>query len=122
MLRTFHIAATKNTPEVILDPSKSYFSIVGNSVSENSLSFYKPVLETLEQYQDAGVKIKKVEMNMEYFNSSSSKIILDILLRIKKRNTALDILWYVKKNDPDMMEAAEDYMAIVNSPFQIVER
>lgn len=122
MLRKFHIAQSKNTPEVIIDPETSYVLIKGNSVSENSFGFYKPVLDTLDQYQDAGIRITKIDVNMDYFNSSSSKIILDILLRIKKRNEKIEINWYVKKNDPDMMEAAEDYMAIVNVPFHIHEK
>ncbi len=122
MLRKFHIARTKETPEVTLDPELSKFSMVGNSVSENSFNFYKPVIDTIDRYQNAGVKIKDVEIDMEYFNSSSSKIILDVLLRIKKNSAEFLVRWIVKADDVDMIEAAEDYMAIVNAPFEIVKR
>ncbi len=122
MLRKFHIARTKETPEVTLDPESSKFSMVGNSVSENSFNFYKPVIDAIDQYQNAGVKIRDVEIDMEYFNSSSSKIILDVLLRIKKSNSDILVRWIVKSDDVDMIEAAEDYMAIVNAPFEIIKR
>ncbi len=99
----------------------------GKSVPEDSVSFYKPVLAFLEELPLRDIDNFRLRIELEYFNSNSSKFILDIFLRLAKflkeeSLKAVDIDWIVDKNDEDMIEAGEDYMAIVKLPFNIVER
>ena len=63
-------------------------------------------------------------MNLEYFNTASSKLILDILMRLEDihldGNTAIEIIWNYDERDTDMEEAAEEYSELVEVPFKIV--
>ena len=63
-------------------------------------------------------------MRLEYFNTSSSKCILDVFKKLEKlKNTGADVHvnWYFETDDEDMEEAGEDYQAIVDLPFSIIE-
>ena len=66
----------------------------------------------------------RVDMKLEYFNTSSSKCILDLFKRLEKINApdnSVLINWYYETDDEDMEEAGEDYAAIVGLDFKILE-
>ncbi len=73
------IEPTKNTPEVILDSNADLLSIKGESYPENTSKFYAPIFSWLSEYLSTakGQEIK-IEILVEYFNSSSSKALIDI--------------------------------------------
>ena len=59
---------------------------------------------------------------MEYFNTSSSKCILDILRKLEKIHEAggnVTVTWFYEEDDEDMQEAGEDYQRIVKVPINI---
>ena len=62
-------------------------------------------------------------MNLEYFNTSSSKYILEILKRVKNvMNDGHDVLveWYYEEDDEEMMETGEDYEDVSGLPFSLI--
>ncbi len=128
MEKVLHILPTYSTPEVLIDLNKSTAFISGKSVPEDSMSFYKPViafLDTLKEgYKDQEFNLK---VDLEYFNSNSSKFLLDIFLKLARFQnegfiSKVLIDWVADQNDDDMIEAGEDYMAIVKLPFNIINR
>ena len=56
-------------------------------------------------------------MKLEYFNTASSKIILDIFTAIEKIANDRKVVWHYDKDDEDMLEAGEDYQALIMLPF-----
>lgn len=99
--------ATPKTPYLMLDPKSKTIIIKGRSIPENSVQFYTPVLNTLDKWIAEKTKDKiTVNIKLEYFNTSSSKCILDIfkkLSELNKNGAALDITWMYEKDDEDMM-------------------
>ena len=68
-------------------------------------------------------KLTRVNIHLEYFNTSSSKCILDIFKKlesIKNAGNEVNINWYYEEDDEDMLEAGEDYQAIINVPFKMI--
>ncbi len=66
----------------------------------------------------------KVNIQLEYFNTSSSKCILDVFKKLEKINSGgstVIINWHYEEDDEDMLEAGEDYEAIINVPFKMIE-
>jgi len=62
-----------------------------------------------------------VVFKLEYFNTASSKMILDIFLKfeeIHKDGHDVMISWYYQEDDEDMEEACDEYADIVEIPFQ----
>jgi len=62
----------------------------------------------------------EVSIRLEYFNTSSSKCLMDFLKRIEKSPVNATILWYYEEEDEDMLEAGEDYDAIIDIPFRLI--
>jgi hypothetical protein len=112
------------TPTIQFDAENGIFSILGRSIPENSLDFYKPVLDWLDQYIDSPREETQVNIKLEYFNTSSSKCILDVFKKLEvvfKRGKKVVINWHYEVDDEDMLEAGEDYQSILKIPFSMVE-
>jgi hypothetical protein len=115
---------TPKTPYVRFDGDKGIIEIKGRSIPENSIEFYKPLIDWLEEYGNAALEEIMVNIQLEYFNTSSSKCILDIFKKLEfifKKGQKVEVNWYYEEDDEDMFEAGEDYQSIINIPFKMIE-
>ena len=73
------IQGSKYTPEIAFDAGRNILEIKGYSYPENAAAFYAPVMEWLHAYLEQGGR-EPIGIGIEliYFNSSSSKILLDL--------------------------------------------
>lgn len=110
------------TPYILLDQA-GYIELKGKSIPENSVEYYKQVFEWIDQYAAAPKSTTKVLVQLEYFNTSSSKCILDIFRKLEVLHNSgkslVNIAWLYDEEDEDMMETGEDYQTIVKIPFTI---
>lgn len=123
-MESLSIEGTNKTPSVNLDPGTGVIEIKGRSIPENSIEFYRPVVEWLDEYAKDPNKKTTVNVQLEYYNNSSSKCILDIFKKIeslKKARSEVVINWYYEEDDEDMLESGEDYESIIRVPFKMIE-
>ena len=61
-------------------------------------------------------------MKLEYFNTASSKQLIQILLLLGnlKGKTDIKVNWYYKEIDEDMQALGEEYSQIINLPFNLI--
>ena len=114
---------TDDTPTVILDAQNEIYEISGRSLPEDVTAFYDPILGWLDEYASAPNKKTIFTFKLVYFNTASSKLLLDILMKLEQMHEAgNDILvrWYYPEDDEDMQEAGEEYADIVDVPFEQV--
>ena len=45
---------------------------------------------------------------------------MDLLKRVEKSPCDATVLWYYEDEDEDMLEAGEDYDAIIEIPFKLI--
>lgn len=118
------IDKTDDTPAIDFNPATKELKISGRSLPEDVTTFYAPVLSWLDELEETPSGAFKFIVNLEYFNTASSKLILDILMRLEDIHTGgsntIEIIWNYDKRDTDMEEAAEEYSELVEVPFQIV--
>lgn len=122
-MEKYTVEGSPKTPNINFDLIGGILEIKGRSIPENSIEFYKPLIEALEKYASAVKPITSVNIQLEYFNTSSSKCILDVFKKlegINKSGSAVTIHWHYEEDDEDMLEAGEDYQAIINVPFKMV--
>ena len=115
------IEATRDTPGVILDPANNKFEMNGKSLPEDVGSFYDPILAWFEEYAENPNDETLFEMKMSYFNTASSKMLLDILFALEELaegGNNVKVHWHYKENDEDMKDAGEEYADIVEIPFE----
>ena len=118
------IEGSSKTPSIEFDPNEGRFKISGRSIPENSLDYYKPILEWLDSYSSNPKELTQLEVRLEYFNTSSSKCFLDVFKKLEsihKRGKKVAINWYYELDDEDMLEAGEDYQSIIKIPFTMIE-
>ena len=118
------ISAAEDTPGVRLDAANDIFELSGRSLPEDVVKFYKPILDWLDEYAQSPNANTVFNFKLSYFNTASSKIILDILMKLEGMHDAgknISIRWNYPSDDEDMMEAGEEYADIVSVPIEMVE-
>ena len=121
---TLSIEGTPKTPTVRFDASKGIVEIKGRSIPENSIEFYRKLVNWLEEYAKQAKEQTQVNIQLEYFNTSSSKCILDVFKKleaIQKITEGVTINWFYDEDDEDMLEAGQDYESIIKIPFKMIE-
>lgn len=123
-MNNIKMEGTAKTPDLSFDANSGVFDIKGRSIPENSVEFYKPILEWIDEYTKQTQPKTIVNIHLEYFNTSSSKCILDLLKKfeiIAKNGNDIVIRWHYEEDDEDMLEAGQDYQSIIKVPFEMVE-
>jgi hypothetical protein len=121
---TLIIKQQDNTIGVVLDKEKKIFSFEGRSLPENTVKFFEPVIKWIEAYKNDPADETYINMNFIYFNTSSAKMILEVLElfdEIKKTGKDVKIIWHYMEGDYDIREAGEEYESMVSIPFEYVE-
>jgi hypothetical protein len=96
----------------------------GRCIPENSVEYFEPLMNWVEAYGASPQPNTVFDIYMDYFNTSSSKCILDLLKELEKidqaGNSKLAVKWRYVEDDEDMMEAGEDYASMVDIPFELI--
>lgn len=116
-----YLEETDETPGVKLDADKSLFEFVGKSLPEDVATFYNPILDWLDQYSENLNPVTEVIFRLDYFNTASSKMILDVLLKLEEfqdTGKEVKVKWHFAEDDEDMEDAGAEYAEIVDVPFE----
>jgi len=117
------IPPTKNSPEIIMNPN-GLIKIKGRSISENVSEFFKPVSAWVDEYIQAPADLTCVDVRLEYFNSASAKIFIQIMQKItyvKLKNKKVVFNWYYEDGDEDILERGEYFSSILDVQFNFIK-
>jgi hypothetical protein len=103
---------------IFIEP-KSYLPLVdfkmdgnlkleGRSIPEDASKFYNLLIDFVDDLKVVNVTL---DINLEYFNTASSKKLLDLLKHLDS-NSKVDMVsvnWYFEEDDEDSVETAEIY-------------
>jgi len=107
------IEATKYTPRMVLDPV-GVIELNGKSYPENTFEFYAPFINWLKKYflDDNSPKELIVNIEVTYFNSSSSKLFFDFfdLLEENKEDFKIRVNWIYDEENESALEAGDDFL------------
>lgn len=121
-MEPLYIEPTTNTPKIHFDPVTGVFEMVGCSIPEDTVAFYQPVTSWLDSYlimPEARVEV--FHMKVDYFNTSSSKVLLDLLNTLNQLENNPRIHWYCKSYDGDMEDTARDFEAVLGCQIEIIK-
>lgn len=126
------IQPTEDSPSVVLDTATNRFIISGESRPENAGKFYTPIINWITEYE-ATLYWRKQELadkstlvfvfKLDYFNSTSAKFIMDILLILKKfvaQGYSIKIEWHYDKRDEDMLDTGTEFSDTVDLKFDMI--
>ena len=122
-MEVLRLEQTEDSPLIIFDKENNLFEISGKSLPEDVVYFYQPVLDWLEEYRKEPNQKTVFSFKLIYFNTASSKLLLDILMileeMVEEGNEVL-VKWLAIKSDEDMQEAGQEYGEMVDIPFEHV--
>ncbi|MCC5929792.1 MAG: DUF1987 domain-containing protein [Cyclobacteriaceae bacterium] len=110
-MEPIHIKATEESPEVVLNAEKGIFIISGKSYMEDVQAFFDDVLVWLKSYAKQPLTKTEFVFELEYLNTASSKIVLDIfeiLQEIKNEGNDVNVIWNYYEEDEDMKDLGEE--------------
>ncbi|MDW7690321.1 DUF1987 domain-containing protein [Flammeovirgaceae bacterium SG7u.111] len=116
-MELLNLEGTEDTPSVLLDKGNEIFELSGRSLPEDAAEFYQPILDWLSKYSLEPNPKTQFVFKLEYFNTASSKLILDVLSQLEEID-GVDILWYYHEDDEDMEEAGEEFSELVEVDFE----
>lgn len=100
------------TPSVSFSYDKGICEIEGDSYLEDTVQFYKPLIHWLKKYTQTKRPII-LNIKLVYFNTSSSKSLLEMFLTLKDYQDAgndVEVNWYFPEESFDLQEEIEDYI------------
>lgn len=101
---------------IYLEPSDCYPLIImnvdgkvkfeGRALIENAHKFFEPLLSWAKNFNSDNIDI---EINLEYFNTSVSKHLLDLLKEFENNpeNKNIHLSWHYEEGDDEMLETGE---------------
>ena len=116
------IEATSKTPKIMCIPQEGLIEFEGKSTPENAIKFYQPLSDWLTHYVKSPSKKTIVNFKLDYFNTSTSKWLLELLKKMEilhDNNQPIIVNWFCC--DEDLLEYGEDYASILNLPFEFID-
>ena len=124
MLEPIILEKTKNSPEIILDKEKGTFKIAGRSIVEDPGVFYLPILNWLEEYIKSPLSKTNFVFDLEYFNSSSARQIMETIMlleKLQKNGKAVKVSWLYEEGDEMSKERGDEIKLVSKLDFEIEE-
>ena len=115
---------TKNSPEIILDKANKAFKIAGRSIVEDPGEFYAPVYDWLEEYVKEPLPHTDFIFDLEYFNSSSARQIMEIIMLLEKigqTGNTVKVSWLYEEGDEMSKERGDEIKLVSKLDFEIKE-
>lgn len=108
---------TGSTPYVLIDEENKCMKFEGESFHENVIEFFKDVNNWLDNFLDTDFDAFTFDCNLKYFNSSTAKLLLNMLLDMDDSDNAQNIVvnWITTENNDIIIECGEDFREEMNN-------
>jgi len=83
-MNAIRLIGTDDTPGVVLDKEAGKFELSGRSMPEDVVAFFQPILDWIEDYKDSPNSKTVFDFKLTYFNTASSKLLMDILMMLEE--------------------------------------
>jgi hypothetical protein len=111
------------TPDVSFSAETGICEIAGESYQEESFEFYKTLMNWVEEYTKKIKKSITFNFKLTYFNTSSSRAILELLYILKRYEVAggtVTLNWYYNDPEDSIYEEAEDFQTQSKLHFNMI--
>ena len=124
---TLKIDGTKSSPKIELNFETNLHTIQGESYPENTIEFYTPILNWLKEYIENLNCQAVFNFEIIYFNSSSSKVLMDIFDMFEEawEEEKKDIIinWIYDEDNDAALEYGEEFAEDLEFvTFKLVEK
>lgn len=126
-MENLKIKGTNRSPDIFFDPENNLLEIKGKSYSASISEYYIPVFSWLRQYLgQLGDQHCRVNVELAYFNSSSSKVLTEFFLLLEEavnQGKNISVNWIYDKEDEDNLEYGEEFQEELKTlPFNLIQK
>ena len=112
-MENLFIERSKSSPEINFDAESGILKILGESFPENAAKFYAPAVEWIEEFfLRPGPKATIFEIELIYFNSSTSKVLMNMLEMADEavaEGKDISVRWYCDEENETAIECGEEF-------------
>lgn len=111
-------------PNIHFSTATGVCEINGESYLENTFAFYQPLIEWVKEYATSVQKPITLNFGLTYFNTASSRSILDLLIVLKEyeeNGGKVNVNWSVQAWDEDMQQEVEDFAMDADLTINILQ-
>ena len=117
------LEGTDNTPNVVFDADNGAFEISGVSIPEDSVSFYNPILDWIDEYVKKPNPKINLKCKIDYCNTASSKQVFELISSFKQsieNGAEFLVTWEYDASDDDMLFLGKSFSELINIPFEFL--
>ncbi|MDA3954206.1 MAG: DUF1987 domain-containing protein [Bacteroidales bacterium] len=123
-MESLEVLENHSCPNINMNAYDGKIEIRGNSMPENALSFYNPIIEWIDKYSEFPNPVTEITFQMNLLNTSSTKLFSDIFKIINKivesGKSTVNIIWYYSYGDDDIQEVGVDFKEFTKANFELV--
>ena len=115
---------TGSTPYVLVDEENSYMKFEGECFHENVVRFFEDIIVWLEEFLKRNFKQFVFDCQLQYFNSSTAKLLLNMLTEMDehaKDGKKVVVNWITTEDNDIIIECGEDFQEeMLHLEFNVV--
>jgi hypothetical protein len=114
----------KKTPYVFLDQDNGFIELKSKSYMEDSMVFYDPIMEWIYEYV-RHPKDTSVNIDLEFFNTSSAKILLIIIKTLSKVQNSgykCTVNWFYDDDDDEIRDSGLSFSIMSHAKFNMFQK
>ena len=114
---------TDMTPYVLIDEERGYMKLEGESYHENVFDFFQELNEWLGRFLSTDFKEFTFDCELKYFNSSTVKLLLNMLLEMDRSPGSgnITVNWITTASNKIIIECGEDFQEdLENLTFNLI--
>ena len=120
---TYSVESTERTPKVEFNNATNELLLEGICIPELTHDFFKPIIAFVHEVGETGIKQFILTVKLHFFNTGSSRYILELMKNIQKlkeKGVAVKYKWYYNDDDEDIEEAGSSYAFILEETFEMI--
>ena len=121
-MNELNIIATNSTPMIRTDGTSGTLQLAGDSYPEHAFEFFAPLMAWVKQHLAQGDAPLRLELSLLYLNTSSVRILMDILDQAEEAFQAgrdVSLTWRYDSDNERVAELAEEFREDCTFPFTI---
>ncbi len=122
-METLKMEGSFKSPSLLFDANTGVFEIKGRSLPENAVDVYEPVFKWLDEYSRNPKSSTVINVSLEYFNTSSSKLIFELFRKFEGLAASghqVKVNWYYELDDIDLKEEGETFSQLLKVPVELI--
>lgn len=121
-MKNLIINANKDTLNIHCDSTTGLIEMTGTSYPQDAADFFNPVFDWLESYIQKVAGEVRLNLYIDYLNTSSTKCLFDFIDRLEdyhKMGNTVQVSWYHEPHDDDIKETGLEFQEDMELPFTV---